>query len=113
LTPFAFIPHTLHHLFTTCSLPSVDNPNPAFQRPPTRGGTVYDQYHKVQKTIHDDDPANNIYKKTPEQMFEMKMQLKYGSPLVGGCMDWGNETEWVTTMRPGGVERGSAAMIKR
>ncbi|GMI39877.1 hypothetical protein TeGR_g9468 [Tetraparma gracilis] len=83
------------------------------ERPPTRGGTNYDQYHKQQVTIHDDDPANHIFKKTPEQMFEMKMQLKYGSPLVGECFAWGHETDWVTTMRPDGLERGLIKVGKR
>tara|TARA_B110000971_G_scaffold74414_1_gene76353 strand:- start:308 stop:511 length:204 start_codon:yes stop_codon:yes gene_type:complete len=39
-------------------------------------------------------------------MFDMKMQLKYGSPLVSKCMDWNQKTEWKTTMRPQGLERG-------
>jgi hypothetical protein len=71
------------------------------------------RYHKQQVTIHDDDPANHIFKKTPEQMFEMKMQLKYGSPLVGECFAWGHETDWVTTMRPDGLERGLIKVGKR
>lgn len=41
-------------------------------------------------------------------MFEMKMQLKYGSPLVTECFAWGHQTEWQTTMRPEG-----AGVIKR
>ena len=64
-------------------------------RPPTRGGDVYDQYHKRQVTIADETAENNKFKKTAEEMFEMKMQLKYGSPLVSQCFAWGHETEWV------------------
>ena len=74
-------------------------------RPPTRGGDIFDQYHKHQATIADNS-ENEKYKKSPQEMFDMKMQLKYGSPLVSECLDWKNKTEWTTTMRPGGVERG-------
>ena len=80
----------------------VTGTNAIPQRPPTRGGSVFDQFHKRQVTIADNTAEDFKYKKTPEEMFEMKMQLKYGSPLVGSCMEWGHNTEWKTTMRPQG-----------
>ncbi len=82
-------------------------------RPPTRGGTNFDQYHKRQITIYDDDPSNHIFKKSAQEMFDMKMQLKYGSPLVSECFAWGHQTEWQTTMRPNGVEKGIIKSVKR
>ena len=82
-------------------------------RPPTRGGTVYDQYHKQQFSIHDNTADDNKYKKTPEQMFELKMQLKYGSPLVGACFEWGHKPVWVTTMRPEGLADGVLEKVRR
>ncbi|GMH89918.1 hypothetical protein TrST_g13437 [Triparma strigata] len=78
------------------------------ERPPTRGGTNCDQYHKHQVTLADKSSDDDKFKKTPEEMFEMKMQLKYGSPLVSECFAWGHQTEWQTTMRPEG-----AGVIKR
>ena len=77
-------------------------------RPPTRGGTNYDQFHKRAITLADKSDGDDKYKKTAEEMFEMKMQLKYGSPLVAAAMEWGHDTEWRTTMRPEG-----AGVIKR
>ena len=54
---------------------------------------------RVEFQGEDDDK----FKKTPEEMFAMKMQLKYGSPLVTECFAWGHKTEYVTTMRPAGA----------
>jgi len=67
---------------------------------------VYDQYHKRAITLADTTAEDYAFRKSPEEMFEMKMQLKYGSPLVGGCMKWGHEIDWSTTMRPEGLEQG-------
>ena len=75
-------------------------------RPPTRGGTVYDQFHKTQVTLADVDESANKFKKSKEEMFEMQLQLKYGSPLVSECFAWGHKIEWATTSRPEGLERG-------
>ena len=68
----------------------------------TRRGTNYDQYHKRAITLADKGEDDDKFKKTAEEMFEMKMQLKYGSPLVGECMAWGHQTEYITCMRPEG-----------
>ena len=74
-------------------------------RPPTRGGTVYDQYHKQQVTIRDVTKEDQSFKKTPEEMAKMKIQLKYGSPLVTECFAWGHDFDWSTTSRPEGVKK--------
>ena len=82
-------------------------------RPPTRGGTVYDQFHKRQVTIHDNDASTKKFTKSHQEMFDMKMQLKYGSPLVSECFAWGHQMEWSTTMRPQGLEKGIIKAGKR
>lgn len=74
-------------------------PNPMtnpFPMPPSK-------YHKRAITLHDKTADDDKFKKTAEEMFEMKMQLKYGSPLVSAAMEWGHTTDWVTTMRPDGA----------